>query len=128
MQHVVEAPRAAGAVPLRVPDGCGPASGGVAAVRAPNLGLDVVETPDVAEIAREDAIVIVGLVAIGERHAGDRVAAEVVAEAGDVEPGVTGIGLVYRAEIGYAQLPEFPRELAAGLGIHDAPGVDQRVG
>ena len=67
------------------------------------------------------------LVAVGEGHPGDRVAAEVPPEPGDVEPGVARVGLVHRRQVGDAELPEFAGQLGAGLGIHDAAGVDQRL-
>ena len=71
VQQVVEAPGAPGPVVLRLPDGSAAAAGGIAGERPTVLELGVVETPDVAKVARKDPVVLACLVAIGEGDAGD---------------------------------------------------------
>ena len=117
LQQVVEAPRAAGPVVLRLPDGAVRLPGRVAGERARRAGPGRSRAPDVAEVAREDAVVAVALVAVGEGHAGDRVAAEVPPEPGDVEPGVARRrSRPPRVRWATPSWPNLPVSLAPALG------------
>jgi hypothetical protein len=100
IEQIVEAPRSTGPVPLGLPDRSAAGAQRVAGPGAPVLELGVVETPDVAKVAGQDPVVIVGLIPIGEGDPGDGVAAEITAEAGDVEPGIGAAGLVHRGQMG----------------------------
>src|SRR6266404_4019400 len=101
--------------------------GALLRLRKASLDLDVVEAPDVAEVAGEHPVVGVRLIAVGEGDARDGIPAEVAAEPGDVEPGVPVSRLVHRRQMRHAELAELPGEHRTRLRDDDAAGVYQRL-